>query len=101
MTPATFTTAAGSRRKGLTHTGIAATFALLAAGFSRAATFNAATPAELIASIASANDETAHPGPDVITLSPVTFSFADAAIWDFGPNALPVITSDITIEGQN
>ena len=74
--------------------------ALFLAGPARAATFNASTPAQLIAAINSANNETAFPGADTIVLAAGTYSFATAVIWDFGPNALPVITSNITIEGH-
>ena len=40
------------------------------------------------------------PGADTIVLAAGTYSFGTAVIWDFGPNALPVITSAITIEGN-
>jgi hypothetical protein len=54
----------------------------------------------LIAAIKDANDETTHPGPDTINLAGGTYTFSAAENWEFGPNALPIVTSNITIEGS-
>ncbi len=54
----------------------------------------------LIAAINAANNETANPGPDTIVLAAGTYSFGVPNNWEFGPNALPIILSDITIEGN-
>jgi len=54
----------------------------------------------LIAAINDANDETTHPGADTIVLAGGTYTFSAADNWEFGPNALPIITSNITIDGH-
>ena len=54
----------------------------------------------LIAAINAANDEICHPGADTINLaSEGNYSFNSADNNTNGPNALPVITSTITISG--
>lgn len=54
--------------------------------------------ADLIAAINTANNETTNPGPDVIELADgCTYSFMSPDNYWYGPNALPPITSTITI----
>ncbi len=53
--------------------------------------------AGLIAAINTAN---ANPGPDTITLTCSTYNFTAVNNFWYGPNALPEIKSDITIEGN-
>lgn len=54
--------------------------------------------ASLIGAIHSANDESSHPGPDVIELkSGCVFNLTGPDNWWYGPTGLPPITSDITI----
>ncbi len=58
--------------------------------------------ATLIAAINAANDEACHPGADTIQLTGVegsSFTFTGADNNTNGPNALPVISSNITISG--
>lgn len=64
-----------------------------------ATTFNVAAGdvAGLIAAINTAN---ANPDPDTITLTCSTYSFTTVNNFWYGPNALPEIKSDITIEGD-
>jgi hypothetical protein len=66
------------------------------------ATFNvpAGDVTGLIAAIKAANNETANPGPDTIVLEGGTYSFGAPNNWEFALNALPIIMSDITIEGN-
>ena len=57
--------------------------------------------AGFITADAVANDETAHPGPDTINLTHSTDKFsAPDSCW-CGPDALPAISSAITIEGND
>jgi hypothetical protein len=51
----------------------------------------------LINAIITAN---ATPGPDTISLAGGIYTFSAPHNWEFGPNALPIIQSDITIEGN-
>jgi hypothetical protein len=53
-----------------------------------------------IAAINTANNETSNPGPDTISLAGGTYTFSTPHNFEYGPNALPPITSDITIEGN-
>src|SRR6185295_1380591 len=54
--------------------------------------------AGLIAAINAANNEVANPGPDTIQLAASgTYTFTAPHNFEFGPNALPIIRSDITI----
>ncbi|MFN8357658.1 MAG: choice-of-anchor Q domain-containing protein [Spirosomataceae bacterium] len=53
--------------------------------------------AELITAITTAN---ADPDATTIELQCGTYSYSTANNWEYGPNALPPITSDITIEGK-
>ncbi|NJR23669.1 MAG: DUF4347 domain-containing protein [Richelia sp. CSU_2_1] len=46
------------------------------------------------------NQANATPEPDTIVLGGGTYSFATVNNWWYGPNALPAIASDITIEGN-
>jgi predicted outer membrane repeat protein len=64
-----------------------------------AATFTVTTPAQLIAAINNANNETLYPGQDTIYISG-TLSFSTSNNTSNGPNALPVITSDVVIGGS-
>lgn len=58
--------------------------------------------ADLVAAIAQANNETSNPGADVIELaSGCTYSFAAANNSWYGGNALPAITSTITIQAAD
>lgn len=62
------------------------------------ATNNAGGVAELIAAINTANTNA---GADTINLFACgTYTFSAAHNYEFGPNALPIIRSDITIQGQ-
>ena len=55
----------------------------------------------LLAAIIAANDEVAHPGPDVINLAAGSlYSLYGIHNMTDGPNGLPSITSDITINGN-
>ena len=68
-----------------------------------AATFNVAASDEagFVAAVAAANDEGTNPGADTIVLTNSTFSFLTYDNpGDYGYNALPVITSEIVIEGN-
>src|SRR5690349_4548632 len=57
--------------------------------------------AGLIDALNRANTELAFPGPDVIRLAPEsTYTFTAPDNFYFGPNALPPVTSAITIEGN-
>lgn len=56
--------------------------------------------AALLQAIKDANNETTHPGADTIVLAGGTYTLSTADNWEYGPNALPPITSDITIEGH-
>src|SRR5258705_10728113 len=57
--------------------------------------------AGLIAAINTANNETTNPGPDTIELaSSGIYAFAGPHNFEYGPNALPPITSEITINGN-
>jgi hypothetical protein len=66
------------------------------------AVFNVAAGDEagLIAAINAANDEGTNPGADTINLSG-TYTFAAPDNFWYGPNALPAISSDITIQGDS
>ena len=63
-----------------------------------ACTNSVGDPAELITAIDDAN---ATPGPDVIELAAgCVYSFTTVNNYFYGPNALPVVASDLTIEGH-
>lgn len=87
------------RRLGATLTGVALALSLANLPV-QAADFTASDATTLIAAINAANDETTYPGPDTITLtSDVTLTLASYE-GDAFDNALPPITSAITIEGN-
>lgn len=72
-----------------------------AATFSIGCTGTSADATALISAIAAANDETSNPGLDTISLSTgCVYTFNAVDNWWFGPNALPAISSDITIAGH-
>lgn len=55
----------------------------------------------LIQAINDANDEIAHPGPDVIALkSGCVYTLTGPDNWWYGPTGLPAITSDVTIRPE-
>src|SRR5262245_38339775 len=54
----------------------------------------------LVAAIKAANDESLNPGPDTINLTRSTYLFTAANNNWYGPNALPAISSTITINGN-
>jgi hypothetical protein len=57
--------------------------------------------AGLIAAINTANNESTNPGPDTIELaSSGMYAFTGPHNFEYGPNALPPITSEITINGN-
>ncbi len=60
-------------------------------------TFNAATSTQLINAINTAN---ATAGADTIALFNTTYTFSTPDNYWYGPDALPAITSDITIQGN-
>jgi hypothetical protein len=56
---------------------------------------------DLIADIDAANDEGANPGPDTLVLGAgCVYTVTAANNPEYGPNGLPSITSDITIQGN-
>lgn len=82
---------------GASLAGVALALALSNASV-QAANFTANDAATLVAAITAANDEVANPGPDTITLSGnVTLTAVNNVT--SGGNGLPLITSEITIEG--
>src|SRR5215218_8467644 len=67
------------------------------------ATFNVAAgdSAGLVAAFSAASDEFHNPGPDTIVLAPgSTYTLSAVNNSWFGPNALPAVSSDITLVGQ-
>src|SRR5437660_11959234 len=77
---------------------------VLACGSAAASTFSAAcagatgSPSSLVAAIESAN---AHPGPDTVQLGHgCTYTLTAVDNNWYGPNGLPPIASDITIQGN-
>jgi hypothetical protein len=57
--------------------------------------------AALIAAITQANDEISHPGPDALNLaSGCTYTLNEVNSNYYGPNGLPIVTSEIIVNGR-
>src|SRR5262245_22974686 len=62
---------------------------------------NAGAVAELIAAVNAANNEGVNPGADtIVPFGGGTYTFTGVDNFWYGPNALPAITSVITIQGN-
>ncbi len=94
----------GSRRQAVSAVLVAVVVLGLAPGLASAATFTAAcsrSTGEVSSLVAAINSANSSAGPDTIALGTgCTYSLTAVDNYWYGPNGLPPIASDITIEGN-
>ena len=76
-------------------------FSMFIVGAAHATEFSVGNVTELIEAINSANDESNYPGPNTINMNRGTYTLTDVDNDTDGPNGLPSIISELTINGND